>query len=393
MVSLKNKAQDTSSKPESKPLKKSKADAADERLESFRYCSTSPALAPVLPLSINPGRASAILSLADKWANGTVLHYYFFDQASDRETVHFSDGTSREVSWVGSNVDKEVVRQAFADWKELGIGLEFKEVDVRDEAEIRIGFMDGDGSWSYIGTQVLNSGPNERTMNFGWSLQGSDGRDTAIHEIGHTLGLPHEHQNPNAGIVWNEEAVYADLADPPNSWSREKTFHNIIRKLPADSVQGSTWDPDSVMHYPFKAGLILKPEEFMTEPLTPAGGLSNRDDTWVKSFYPPINNEGMAKLEPSRSQVLTVKNGEQQNFLIEPAATRYYDIRTFGTCDTLLALFEMRSNTWRYLTAEDDSGEDRNASLRVKLVKGRRYAARVRLKYSDTVSEPTIMMW
>ena len=42
----------------------------------------------------------------------------------------------------------------------------------------------------------------------------------------------------------------------PNSWPREKTFWNIIRKIPPDSVQGSSWDPDSIMHYPFEAGLI-----------------------------------------------------------------------------------------------------------------------------------------
>jgi len=40
------------------------------------------------------------------------------------------------------------------------------------------------------------------------------GLDTAVHEIGHSLGFPHEYQNPKAGIVWNEEAVYAALGQP-----------------------------------------------------------------------------------------------------------------------------------------------------------------------------------
>ena len=53
-------------------------------------------------------------------------------------------------------------------------------------------------------------------MNFGWDLTQPGEIDTAIHEIGHTLGFPHEHQNPHAGIVWDEEAVYAALAQPPN---------------------------------------------------------------------------------------------------------------------------------------------------------------------------------
>jgi len=54
-------------------------------------------------------------------------------------------------------------------------------------------------------------------MNFGEPLVGSPrGFDTALHEIGHTLGLKHEHQNPYAGIVWDEEEVYAYTAKPPN---------------------------------------------------------------------------------------------------------------------------------------------------------------------------------
>jgi hypothetical protein len=68
--------------------------------------------------------------------------------------------------------------------------------------------------------------------------------DTALHGIGHTLGLPHEHQNPNAGIVWDEETVYTSLGGPPNNWPREKTQWNILRKIEPDTVQGSYWDPD-----------------------------------------------------------------------------------------------------------------------------------------------------
>ena len=71
------------------------------------------------------------------------------------------------------------------------------------EAEIRIGFQPG-SSWSYVGRDAIDlvSDFNERTMNFGWDLTTSYGCDTALHEIGHALGFPHEHQNPNAGIIW-----------------------------------------------------------------------------------------------------------------------------------------------------------------------------------------------
>ena len=38
------------------------------------------------------------------------------------------------------------------------IGLSFVEVKNPAEAEVRIGFLDGDGSWSFVGTDVLVGG-------------------------------------------------------------------------------------------------------------------------------------------------------------------------------------------------------------------------------------------
>ena len=44
-------------------------------------------------------------------------------------------------------------------------------------------------------------------------------------------------------------------------------------------------------------------------------------------------------------------------------------------------VFEEREGTPRHFAAEDDSGLDSNATLKVKLVKGRRYIIRVRIHY------------
>lgn len=378
------------------PVDPGGADPADDSMagETRYYCSVPATPEPILPPNVTGDRARAIITTANKWVNGTLIHYYFFDnKEKDGETVHFSNGTKEWRTWVGAKEQLAVVRQAFEAWKKIGIGLEFKEVSSREEAEVRVGFMKGDGSWSYIGTSVLDFGANKRTMNFGWDLtRGPDGLDTALHEIGHTLGLPHEHQNPYAGIVWDEEAVYAELARPPNSWERGKTFYNIIRKITPDTVQGSNWDANSIMHYPFEAGLIRKPEDYAGG-LHPQGGLSARDVAWVKSFYPSLEGEAMVELKPSQSQQLALRDGEQQNFLFKPSATRQYNVQTFGSSDTVIALFENVDGDWRYLTADDDGGEERNASLRVKLTSGRSYALRVRLKYSGTVSSPAVMLW
>lgn len=379
----------TATRPPAKRAAKPSAAA-----EPISYCSLPPVPERSFDPDVNRDRLELILMLENKWVNGTVLHYYFFDKPTDGRNVVLSNGATEWRPWTTTEAEKDVVRRAFKAWTDLGIGIRFEEVRARQDSEVRIAFQRGDGFWSYLGRQVLNYGKDDRTMNFGRDLVTYfKGLDTAIHEIGHTLGFPHEHQNPNAGIVWNEEAVYAALAQPPNSWSRATTFHNIIRKIEPDQVQGSSWDPDSVMHYPFAAGLINQPERYRTQALQPAGGLSERDKTWVKTFYPPIVETGMKELRPRESVPLSIQPGQQLNFSIRPTETRYYEMRTFGESDTIIVLFEDDNGTERYVTADDDSGENYNAYLRVKLVKDRKYILRVRLYYAERAGETAVMMW
>jgi hypothetical protein len=345
--------------------------------ETFSYCSLPPVPPRELTPGTDPARFEAIVVNETKWVNHTVLHYYFFDRETDGERVFQADGTSQWRPWTTDKAHQDVVRDAFDQWKALGIGLEFVEVASREEAEIRIGFMEGDGSWSYLGRQVLDRGVNERTMNFGWDLLRSPREaDTARHEIGHTLGLPHEHQNPNAGIVWDEEKVFANLGGPPNHWSRDKTQWNILRKIEPDTVQGSNWDPDSIMHYPF-----------------PAGGLSARDLAWVRAFYPDDDDTGLPELLPFQSRELAILPGQQRDFVIRPTATRKYTLQTFGESDAVMVLFERADGQLRFQAGDDDSGEDRNATLQLKLFQGRGYVLRIRLSFSQGPGETAVMMW
>src|SRR5262245_14182057 len=176
---------------------------------THRYCSVRLPAAPRFSRAVDPRRRRLILQTKDKWLNGSTIRYWFFDAPK---------------KWAAESNQRNVVRQAFQAWKALGLGLEFQEVKSKEQADVRIAFLQGDGSWSYIGTDVRTKRTDKRTMNFGWSLteDANEGRDTALHEIGHTLGFPHEHQNPFAGIVWDEEAVYAALAKPPNRWKRSE---------------------------------------------------------------------------------------------------------------------------------------------------------------------------
>jgi len=359
---------------------------------AFHYCNVRPGLAPLAGPGLIDDRARAINVLRDKWLNGTELTYYFYDQLNDGQNVVLADGSQQFVSWVGAADQREAVRQAFKVWADLGIGVKFREVTAREQARVRIGFMPGDGSWSYVGRAILDVGAEERTMNIGWDV--TQDADTAVHEIGHTLGFEHEHQNPFSGIVWDEEKVYEALAARPNRWPRQKTFFNILRKLDASSVEGTTWDPDSVMHYPFAAGLILEPPKYRTQALKPAGGLSAKDIAQVRGIYPPqppINQ--MAQLQVAESRRLTIAAGEQVDLQLKPTRSRAYEIATFGEADTLIALFEDVNGELKYRGGDDDSGEDRNAKLQLRLQRGRTYLLRVRLYYATYAGETAVLWW
>lgn len=346
--------------------------------EVQQNCSLPQVKPRIFDSSVSPDRVRLIQMLGKKWVNGTKLRYYFFENGS------FSAG----------NEQKDIVRQGFEVWKNQGIGLKFEEVPDISEAEIRIGFLQGDGAWSYVGRDVIDiPGQGERTMNFGWDLRTDPrGVDVPVHEIGHTLGFPHEHQNPFAGIVWNEESVYRYFGEPPNNWDRETTFYNVLRKLATGEVQGSEWDANSIMHYDFAAGLIEQPEQYRNG-LTPTGGLSELDIQQVRLFYPPIAESSYSELKPFRSEVLLLASVEQKNFVINPPATRDYTIQTFGKSDTVMVLFEDQNGNLKYVDGDDDSGTELNSQIKVRLYQGKRYVLRIRLYFNSATGETSVMLW
>ena len=107
---------------------------------------------------------------------------------------------------------------------------------------------------SYYGT-LANERKGEATMFFTTNF----GRSTALHELGHALGLTHEHLSPKFKdyFEWVDiEAVYTHFQST-QSWTREKVAGNVVNTVPvATNLPGVDFDPESVMTYGIPAKLI-----------------------------------------------------------------------------------------------------------------------------------------
>ncbi len=96
--------------------------------------------------------------------------------------------------------------------------------------------------------------------------------------------------------------------------------------------RGNEWDPDSILHSAFVAGLIREPAQYRTGGCDPPGGLSPRDVAQAKVFYPPMDDTTNLELEPFRSQLVTLAPAQQANFNVLPTTTRttFQNVRRVG---------------------------------------------------------------
>lgn len=125
------------------------------------------------------------------------------------------------------------------------------------DSDVRVSFVKGAGSWSYMGRQARGVDKDRATMNFGWLADKPEASDTGtiLHEFGHCLGLAHEHCSPNSTLTWKRDVVIQSLSGPPNNWSVDTIEANVFAKYDKSnaSVTASLFDPKSIMLYGFPA--------------------------------------------------------------------------------------------------------------------------------------------
>ncbi|KYG03797.1 hypothetical protein BE21_49960 [Sorangium cellulosum] len=210
----------------------------------------------------DPGNPARIAVLKGKrWAPGQTLRIAFM-------------GGGREV--------QRRVREVAELWTRHA-NLKF-DFDDGPSAQIRIAFMRGEGSWSYIGRDCLSIRRDEPTMNLGWLTRSTPDEECSrvvLHEFGHALGCIHEHQNPDAGIPWDTEAVYKYYMGPPNRWKRADVDSNLFQRYARNVTQFSRFDPRSIMLY-----AIPKAHTLDRKARPGNSTLSETDIDFIQRMYP-----------------------------------------------------------------------------------------------------------
>ena len=160
----------------------------------------------------------------------------------------------------GSKTIQKKVEAVAHVWEQYA-NIKFKFVKTGD-AEIRVAFIAGDGSWSAVGRDSLVTQyfpKHQPTMNFGWLTETTPQAEydrVVLHEFGHALGCIHEHQSPKFQRVWDRNKVIQTFSGSPNFWSVPDIEHNVLQKYSPNGITASEFDPKSIMLYSFDAGLF-----------------------------------------------------------------------------------------------------------------------------------------
>lgn len=150
-------------------------------------------------------------------------------------------------------------------------------------AQMRVAFEPQGGYWSYLGTDILKirNGPTMNLAGFTASTPDSTYHRVAVHELGHSLGAPHEHLRKRFVDNINVQAAL-EYFRRTQGWDERTTRSNVLTPLEERTLFGvPPVEEQSIMCYQLP-GSIMKDGR----PLLGGDRLTDTDLDYIATCYP-----------------------------------------------------------------------------------------------------------
>jgi len=229
---------------------------------------------------------------------------------------------------------KETIKEIVAKRIQPYISINMVFVPLGNYSDVRISFNPNKGSYSYIGTDCQFVSSASETLNFAWFDVG-----TVMHEFGHVLGLIHEHQTPFGNpIQWNVQELY-NWALNYAGWNKQDVDTQIISRYYDFQINGSNFDPRSIMLYFFPSSVTLNNsgtvQNFILSPL---------DVVYINQQYPinsqNCNNSNRLCLNPQEFYLYAYGTDISNYPTLQPySVNNFYIFIIFGIVSIFIIIF------------------------------------------------------